>query len=229
MTGAGGRAAADGRLGLVGCGAQARYLFEIAAALGRRYAVTVIDPLGQGPTTLYGHPVRREGDLAAVMRLFREAGVGEAHVAMADNRLKLQWLRGLARAGFALPPWIHPRAVVASTARVGAASLVNPGAVVGPEARIGEGCIIHSNVNVDHDCVLEDGVNLAPGVSLAGRVHIETCATVYTGATVIPNVRIGAGAVVGAQACVLADVPPGETWVGVPAHPAARRGPRAPC
>ena len=42
-------------------------------------------------------------------------------------------------------------------------------------------------------------------------------ATVFTGASVIPGVRIGRDAVVGAGAAVIGDVPPGSTAVGVPA------------
>jgi serine O-acetyltransferase len=42
-----------------------------------------------------------------------------------------------------------------------------------------------------------------------------------TGAKVIGGLRIGAGATVGANAVVVADVPPGATVVGAPARPAS--------
>jgi len=43
------------------------------------------------------------------------------------------------------------------------------------------------------------------------------------GASVIPGVRIGEGAVVGAGSVVLRDVPPGETVAGAPAKPLRKR------
>lgn len=49
-------------------------------------------------------------------------------------------------------------------------------------------------------------------------VVISSGAYVGVGAIVLPGVTVGANAVVGAGAVVTHDVPPGETWVGVPAR-----------
>ncbi len=46
---------------------------------------------------------------------------------------------------------------------------------------------------------------------------IERDVSVGTGAKVIGNVRVGAGAVIGANAVVVGDVPAGATVGGVPA------------
>ena len=47
---------------------------------------------------------------------------------------------------------------------------------------------------------------------------IEDDASIGGGAVILPGVRIGKGAIVGMGAVVTKDVPPGETWVGVPAR-----------
>jgi acetyltransferase-like isoleucine patch superfamily enzyme len=78
--------------------------------------------------------------------------------------------------------------------------------------------MLHANAVVEHDNIIEDYVNLAPGVNLAGWVTVKQGATVYTGAVAIPKVTIGRGAVVGAGAVVLRDVPDGAMVVGVPAR-----------
>jgi acetyltransferase-like isoleucine patch superfamily enzyme len=72
---------------------------------------------------------------------------------------------------------------------------------------------------VDHEDVLEDGVELAPGATLCGLVTIETGGWVCAGATVLPRIKIGADAIVGAGAVVTRNVPPGVTVVGIPAKP----------
>ena len=87
------------------------------------------------------------------------------------------------------------------------------------EARLGRCCIINTRASVDHEDVLEDGSELAPGATLCGLVHLKEAAWVCAGATVLPRVTIGADAIVGAGAVATRDIPDGATAVGVPARP----------
>jgi acetyltransferase-like isoleucine patch superfamily enzyme len=57
-----------------------------------------------------------------------------------------------------------------------------------------------------------------PGATLAGAIIVEDYATIGSGAVILPRIRIGAGAFVGAGAVVTKDVPPGATVIGVPAR-----------
>lgn len=118
---------------------------------------------------------------------------------------------------------IHPTAVVADNAVIGDGCQLMAGAIVNPEARLGRQCIINTKASVDHESVLDDGCELAPGATLCGLVHMETNAWVCAGATVLPRIRIGHDAIVGAGAVVVRDVPPLVTMVGIPARPLARR------
>ena len=52
-----------------------------------------------------------------------------------------------------------------------------------------------------------------------GEVHVGERAMIGAGAVVLPGVEIGDGAQVAANSLVAEDVPPGETWAGVPAEP----------
>ena len=71
------------------------------------------------------------------------------------------------------------------------------------------------------------------GNNTIGTVRDDGCPTIGddvvigAGARVLGPIHIGAGAVIGANAVVLEDVPPGATVVGIPARPVvpARRGP----
>jgi sugar O-acyltransferase (sialic acid O-acetyltransferase NeuD family) len=117
----------------------------------------------------------------------------------------------------------HPTAFVAGTARVGAGSQILAQSAVCVEAVLGEACIVNTGATIDHECRIGDGVHVCPGAHLAGCVVVEDHVTVGTAAAVLPGVRIGRGAVVGAGAVVLADVAPGAVVVGNPGRVAGFR------
>lgn len=96
-----------------------------------------------------------------------------------------------------------------------------PGSQVGDDVTIGEHTHIGWNAVVSHGCRVGSCVNICPGVVLAGEVHVEDDAFIGANATVIHGgITIGHGAVIGAGAVVLRDVPPGVTVYGNPARSA---------
>lgn len=88
---------------------------------------------------------------------------------------------------------------------------------IGPKVLIGRQCIINTGANVEHDCVLGDGVEIGPGAVLCGHVVVEDFAWVGANATVLPRIRIGRDAIVGAGSVVTKDVPAGVIVKGNPA------------
>lgn len=98
--------------------------------------------------------------------------------------------------------------------------------------RIGHGVKIHSNCYIAQHTIIEDGAFLAPGVTIANDLYpgsdrsaelmtgpvIEAGAQIGAGVTLLPYVRIGAGALIGAGSVVSRDVPPGVVAFGNPAR-----------
>lgn len=144
------------------------------------------------------------------------------------GRVRLRLHDRLVKAGLQPCSVVHPSAVVAPNASVGPGCQIMAGAVIMPEAVIGRQCIINTNASIDHEDVLEDGVEVAPGATLCGLVHAGCNAWICAGATVLPKIHIGADAVVGAGAVVIRDVRPGTTVVGVPARELTRERKRNP-
>lgn len=133
------------------------------------------------------------------------------------GRFRLQLHDRLMKEGLSPVTLIHPAAWIASNVSIGSGSQISAGAVIPAEAEIGRQCIINTNASVDHDCILGEGSEIAPGATLCGQVQLGVNAWVCAGATVLPNVKIGADAIVGAGAVVTRDVPDGVMIVGVPA------------
>ena len=97
------------------------------------------------------------------------------------------------------------------------------GVDIQPAARIGRGLTMSHPVGV----VIGDGVKAGHTLTLLQHVTlgqrdgafpvIGNEVTVYTGASVLGDICVGDGAIIGAHALVLSDVPPNTIVAGVPA------------
>lgn len=203
---------------IVGAGAQAKYIAEIAHVRGDCPVIGILDV--QDNPDIIGQDLggaKVVGGLEALDAYSPSSDLGVI-VASGEPRRKEDLVRLLSARGFSFVTVLHPTASVASSARIGEGVIVNACAVIQPFARIGNHVMIHAGCIVEHNCVVEDFANLAPRATLAGWVRVGRCATLFTGCSVIPGKSIGEDAVVGAGAVVLNDVPNGKTVVGNPAR-----------
>ncbi len=95
---------------------------------------------------------------------------------------------------------VYAHATISPDVILGESSVVFMGAVVGHETRVGRCCVV------------------AAGAVLNARVVLEDRVYVGSNASILPELRIGAGATVGAGSSVCDHVPAGATAVGVPAR-----------
>jgi sugar O-acyltransferase (sialic acid O-acetyltransferase NeuD family) len=140
----------------------------------------------------------------------------EAVAAIGTNSIRLEVLKRMAQGGFRFPVLMHPDASVSRFASIGAGTVICTQAAVVIDSRIGLGVIVNTGASIGHDCTLEDGVHVAPGVRLAGGVSVGECSWIGIGAIVKEFVRIGRGVIVGAGSTIIRDIPDGVTVVGSP-------------
>ena len=107
---------------------------------------------------------------------------------------------------------------------------------VGAYTEIGNNVYIGSNVRIGAMCFIPEGVTIADEAWIGPRctftndkfppspkenwqeTHVLKGARIGAGVTIVCGVTIGEGALIGAGSVVTKDVPPGETWAGVPAR-----------
>ena len=210
---------ADVRVALIGAGGHARVLLDAARAEGRLFVEVVLDarPELRG-RTFEGLPIA--GDESELRRLASEGvegvvlGVGSVD---AGTRRQVLYER-IAAYGLAFPSVRHPAAVVASSAAVGAATVIFAAAVVNPGATLGLNVIVNTAAVVEHDVSIGDHTHISPGARIAGGVRVGTMSHLGLGCVVLQGVRIGDRALVAAGAVVTGDVPDDGRVAGVPAR-----------
>ncbi|MCA9672257.1 MAG: acetyltransferase [Myxococcales bacterium] len=160
------------------------------------------------------------GDWLAEQAGAASGGAASIEVALGigDNAVRARIAARLRDMGVSLLTAIHPSAVVAPSARVGAGTVVMAGALINPDSVIGEGAIINTGVAVEHDNHIGDYAHLSANAATGGNVTIGAFAHLGLGATVLPGRRVGARSVVGAGAAVIRDLADDVVAVGVPAR-----------
>jgi sugar O-acyltransferase (sialic acid O-acetyltransferase NeuD family) len=137
-------------------------------------------------------------------------------VGIGDNETRMRLFAQLSKQGEKFITIVHPDAVVAGDARLGAGTVVFAGAIVNANASVGDNVILNTGCSVDHDCVIGSHSHICPGVHLGGTVCVGEGAFVGIASTVIHNKTIGEWSTVGAGAVIIRDVVPRTTVVGVP-------------
>lgn len=197
---------------ILGAGGHAKVVIEAFRAAGDHVAYCLGGP--SDPESLLEVPVIR--DEAELPRL-KEGGFRRGFVAIGANKVRDRLARKLEDAGFELVSVVHPRAWFSPSARMGRGVVVMAGAVVNACATIGDLAIINTGATVDHDCVIGRAVHVAPQCGLAGCVTVGDGAMLGVGTKVIPGIRIGADATVGAGSVVVRNINDAALAMGVPA------------
>nr|NIO43871.1 serine acetyltransferase [Burkholderiales bacterium] len=163
-------------------------------------------------TTLHGYSI--VGGRAELLEQIPAQGKMFAIVAIGDNETRMNIAGWLLKEGYSLGTAVDPSAQISSSSRVEAGTVVMPGCVINADTTVGQNCIINTSASVDHDCRIGEGVHIAPGVRLCGNVSVGQGTLLGVGSVVLPGIRIGRKAIIGANAAVTADVPDNATVVG---------------
>lgn len=195
---------------LIGAGGHAKVLFSLIKAVGLNVrGVCAPELVSQGITTWRGIEVIGSGDDITAFspsNVYLINGVGKRVGDTSRQRLFDEFKTK----GYHFPSLIHPQAYVDETVELEEGAQVMAGAIIQADARIGRNVIINTHASIDHDCIVEEHVHVSPGAVLCGNVYVARCAFIASGACIIPGVKVGEEAVIGAGASIVRDVLPHE-------------------
>jgi acetyltransferase EpsM len=118
--------------------------------------------------------------------------------------------------GAAFFTFIHPTALIASTAKIGRGVLISHNASVGPFAEVGDFNIINSRATIAHDTLLGAFNFISPQVALSGNTTLGNGNMMGVNSATIPGITIGNGNTIGAGSVITKNIDNGQLVVGVP-------------
>lgn len=107
-----------------------------------------------------------------------------AFVAIGNSQVRLQFLDQLSGLGYQLVTLIHSRAYVASSAKIGKGSIIEPNSVVQSNTSIGMGCLISAGAVINHNAIVEEGCHTDCNATVPARSVVKVgtkveCGQVY--------------------------------------------------
>jgi len=201
---------------ILGAGPFAEEVEGLAADAGLE-VVGFVEGLDRGRCgTLLGRPVYWLEDLPSHSR-------GAPALCAVGSPARAGFIARAREIGLRFATFVHPSAVVASSAAIAEGTIVGAGAVVGAAARIGEHVVVNRGCLVGHHVEVGDYATLGPGCNVGGLAAIGAGALLGMGAIVIDRVTVGAGAMVAAGSLVNHDVAEGARVAGIPARVVGRQ------
>lgn len=204
---------------IVGSSGHAKVIIDIIERANHYKLIGLIDSFSAvGSETLGYRVLGNELALPSLVKTQRVAGM---LLAVGDNYARCSLRSRIAAIAPQLPlvSAIHPQAVIARSAQIGAGTVVMAGAVINADCVIGESCIVNTNASLDHDCEMSPYSSLAPGAVTGGNCRIENFSAIGIGAILKHRITVGEHSVIGAGAVVLQDI---ESYVVAYGNPAKK-------
>lgn len=168
------------------------------------------------------HGLAIVGGIAQVPELVRQAAgqqqqIGFVNLITGSTRTRFETTREIVAAGGQLVNFLHPGIDLTMT-RLGVGNYIQEGVILQAEVSVGDNSSLHMGALVGHESRIGHSVFIAHAVSISGCCEIGDGTFIGTNATILPRVRIGRWATIGAGAVITKDVPDHAVMVGNPAR-----------
>ncbi|HEY6977114.1 MAG TPA: acetyltransferase [Chitinophagaceae bacterium] len=141
------------------------------------------------------------------------------HIALGlgDNKARKNLFENLKRNKVSIETLRHPRASVSDLSSADEGTVVMSSVIINPFVKIGKAVICNSGCIIEHECIIENYVHIAPGAVLAGNVFVGESSFIGANAFVKQGIKIGKNVTVGAGSVILKNVEDNTIVYGNPA------------
>lgn len=112
---------------------------------------------------------------------------------------------------------IDKTANISKTAQIGLSTYIGKRVCVNAFSKIGKGVILNTSAVIEHECVIDDLVHIAPSATLAGNVKVGRGSFVGANSVCKQNITIGRNCTLGAGSALVKNMADNEIWMGNPA------------
>lgn len=139
-------------------------------------------------------------------------------ISFGNNAFRQKWYENLKKSGRNLVNAIHPQAYLEKSVKYGDNVMIGANTYINISTSLGNNVIVNNSCNLDHDNIIEDHVQIAPGTTMGGGVTIKKGTFLGIGSTVIDHITIGKNNLVGGGAVVVDNLEEENClYLGIPA------------
>lgn len=139
-------------------------------------------------------------------------------LAVSDVQAKRQLVKRMKARGARFGTLIHPTAVIARTARIGEGCIICPLAALSAAVLLGDFVTVNGYSGIGHHSTVGSYSTLSSHVDITGNVAVGESVFFGSGARVLPGLKIGNDAKIGAGAVVMRSVQASVTVYTSPAR-----------
>jgi len=137
--------------------------------------------------------------------------------ALGDVRWKMKCSNIILNKGGEFFSLIHPSTTVMDNVNLGKGLIIMPNVLISNDSTVGDFVTIQAFTAIGHDCKIGDWCQLNSYSFLGGFCELENGVTLNPQSVLLPKLKVGENAIVGAGSVVIKNVKPKTTVFGNPA------------